>query len=64
MLTHVKHCMWILPEVDGVDAVSSVCWTFLYGVWASRAYIGYNLVELLLCLRFFGRLVCSIILTS
>uniref|UniRef100_A0A8R7P6I3 Uncharacterized protein n=1 Tax=Triticum urartu TaxID=4572 RepID=A0A8R7P6I3_TRIUA len=29
MLTHMRKCMWILPEVDGVDVVSSVCWTFL-----------------------------------
>ena len=29
MLTHVKHCMWILPEVDGVDVVYLVRWTFL-----------------------------------
>lgn len=25
----MKNCMWILPEVDGADAVSAVRWTFL-----------------------------------
>ena len=33
--------MWILPKVDGADAVSSVCWAFLCAFGRIRIPGGY-----------------------